>query len=134
MNKYNVVFLGQSVIKYEVPLDVHNTINSIYSENVDKLLKANNELVGKIDKEHVLFYDGLEKRENQNKQQNQSVFDIPRGEKYNILPKNVLDYFTEAVTHYLNWNKIKDYQTHLNSIWINEMKEHEYNPVHKQRS
>jgi len=130
MNKYNVVFLGQSVIKYEVPLDVHNTINNIYSENVDKLLKANNELVGKIDKEHVLFYDGPEKRENQNKQQNQSVFDIPRGEKYNVLPKNVLDYFTEAVTHYLNWNKIKDYQTHLNSIWINEMKEHEYNPVH----
>ena len=34
MNKYNVVFLGQSVIKYEVPLDVHNTINNIYSENV----------------------------------------------------------------------------------------------------
>ena len=23
-----------------------------------------------------------------------------------------------------------EYETHLNSIWVNEMKEHEYNPVH----
>jgi hypothetical protein len=32
--------------------------------------------------------------------------------------------------HYLDWNKINQYQTHLNSIWINEMKANEYNPVH----
>jgi hypothetical protein len=32
--------------------------------------------------------------------------------------------------HYLEWNKINQYQTHLNSIWINEMKANEYNPVH----
>ena len=32
--------------------------------------------------------------------------------------------------HYLDWNKIKDYNLHFNSIWVNEMKQHEYNPVH----
>ena len=32
--------------------------------------------------------------------------------------------------HYLEWNKIKDYRTHLNSMWVNQMFEHEYNPVH----
>ena len=29
-NKFNFVFLGQSVLKYEVPLSVYNTLNSIY--------------------------------------------------------------------------------------------------------
>ena len=28
------------------------------------------------------------------------------------------------------WNKIRDYKMHLNSCWVNEMREHEYNPVH----
>ena len=32
--------------------------------------------------------------------------------------------------HYLAFNKIRDYDIHLNSVWINEMKEHEYNPAH----
>ena len=35
--------------------------------------------------------------------------------------------------HYLAFNKIKDYDTHLNSIWVNEMKQHEYNPAHIHR-
>jgi hypothetical protein len=35
--------------------------------------------------------------------------------------------------HYLAFNKIKDYDLHLNSIWINEMKQHEYNPAHVHR-
>ena len=30
--------------------------------------------------------------------------------------------------HYLNFNKIKGYKKSLNSIWVNEMKQHEYNP------
>ena len=31
------------------------------------------------------------------------------------------------------FNKIRDYETHLNSIWVNEMKQHEYNPAHIHR-
>ena len=50
--------------------------------------------------------------------------------RHNELPKNVLDWFMEMFHHYLEFNHIKQYQTHLNSIWVNEMKAHEYNPVH----
>ena len=47
-----------------------------------------------------------------------------------LTSKDVLKYFMDMFRHYLNWNKIKDYELHLNSIWVNQMKEHEYNPVH----
>ena len=39
----------------------------------------------------------------------------------------------EMFKHYLNFNKIRDYDLHLNSIWVNEMKQHEYNPAHIHR-
>jgi hypothetical protein len=32
--------------------------------------------------------------------------------------------------HYLNFNHIKKYDLRLNSIWVNEMKANEYNPIH----
>ena len=49
--KFNFVFLGQSILKYQVPLDVFITINDIYEVNKNKLDKANKQLVGKIEKE-----------------------------------------------------------------------------------
>ena len=45
-----------------------------------------------------------------------------------MLPQNVTNYFMTVFKHYLAFNKIRDYETHLNSIWVNEMKQHEYNP------
>ena len=45
--KFDFVFLGQSVLKYQVPLDVFMTINHIYETNKDGLYKANQQLVGK---------------------------------------------------------------------------------------
>ena len=50
--------------------------------------------------------------------------------KHNHLPQNVLQWFHQTFNHYLQWNKVKKYQMHLNSIWVNQMFEHEYNPVH----
>jgi hypothetical protein len=32
--------------------------------------------------------------------------------------------------HYLKFNRIKGYKLHFNSVWVNQMFEHEYNPVH----
>ena len=52
---------------------------------------------------------------------------------HNLLPRNVTDYFIKIFKHYLAFNKIKDYDMHINSIWVNEMKEHEYNPAHIHR-
>ena len=112
---FNFVFLGQSVLKYEVPLDIYFTINNIYEKNFHKLKFANKALVGKIKNEHVLFYDGE---------------DESKMSKENLLPLDVLKWFEKVYKHYLDWNRTIKYKIHLNSIWVNEMKEHEYNPVH----
>ena len=112
---FKPVFLGQCIIKYEVPLDIFSSINKIYIKNYDNLARANKQLVGKIEKEHSLYYLG----EDQTKIKN-----------HNFLSTNVTDYFMQVFEHYLVFNSIKDYKTNLNSIWVNEMKQHEYNPTH----
>ena len=116
--KFNFVFLGQSILRYEVPLDIFTTINSIYQNNFDTLDPANKQLVGKIQNEHSLFYGGKDESKMKN---------------HNKLTSDVLKYFMDMFKHYLNWNKIRDYELHLNYIWVNQMKEHEYNPVHIHR-
>ena len=116
--KFDFVFLGQSILKYEVPLDIFTTINSIYQNNFDTLDPANKQLIGKIQNEHSLFYGGKDESKMKN---------------HNKLTQDVIKYFMDMFRHYLNWNKIKEYDLHLNSIWVNEMKEHEYNPVHIHR-
>ena len=116
--KFDFVFLGQSILRYEVPLDIFSTINNIYENNFDTLDPANKQLVGKIQNEHSLFYGGKDESKMKN---------------HNKLTQDVIKYFMDMFRHYLNWNKIKEYDLHLNSIWVNEMKEHEYNPVHIHR-
>ena len=116
--KFNFVFLGQSILKYEVPLDIFTTINKIYQNKFDTLEPANKQLVGKIQNEHSLFYGGKDESKMKN---------------HNKLTQDVIKYFMDMFKHYLNWNKIREYDLHLNSIWVNEMKEHEYNPVHIHR-
>ena len=116
--KFNFVFLGQSILRYEVPLDIFSTINQLYEKNRYTLNPANKQLVGKIENEHSLFYGGADESKMKN---------------HNRLTSDVIKYFMDMFRHYLNWNKIKEYDLHLNSIWVNEMKEHEYNPVHIHR-
>jgi hypothetical protein len=55
---FNFIFLGQSVLRYKVPLDVYQIINHIYESNFQNLHPANRQLVGKIQNEHSLFYNG----------------------------------------------------------------------------
>ena len=113
--KFNFIFLGQSVLRYQVPLEIFHTINLIYENKYPELKPANKQLVGKIEKEHSLFYDGV---------------NGPRMTRHNYLPKNVLMWFDSMFIHYLNWNKVREYNLHFNSVWVNQMFEHEYNPVH----
>ena len=112
---FNFVFLGQSVLRYQVPLDIYNIINHIYETKYPELKPANKQLVGKIEKEHSLFFDGPPN---------------DKMDKHNLLPQNVFRWFYEKFTHYLQWNKVVDYKMHFNSVWVNQMFEHEYNPVH----
>ena len=114
-SNFKLIFLGQSVFKYQVPLEIYHIINSIYENKYSELKPANKQLVGKIEKEHSLFYDG----ENSIKMT-----------KHNYLPKNILVWFVEKFKHYLEWNKVKGYNMHFNSVWVNQMFEHDYNPVH----
>ena len=94
---------------------VFNTINLIYEKKFRQLEPANKQLIGKIKNEHSLFFNGT---------------DSEKMTKHNLLTDDVLFWFEKAFKHYLTWNKVKKYKLHLNSIWVNEMKEHEYNPVH----
>jgi len=112
---FKVCPLGQTVLRYEVPLDVFNTINQIYETKYPTLPPANKQLVGKIEKEHSLFFGGE---------------DTDKMKQHNLLTQNVLQWFEKMFRHYLDFNKIKGYELHLNSIWINTMFQHEYNPVH----
>ena len=113
--KFNFTFLGQCIMRYETPLDIFHAINQMYEQKFNQLFPANKQLVGKIKNEHSLFYDGD---------------DEIKMKKHDHLPLNVKQWFMEMFTHYLEFNHIKQYQTHLNSIWVNEMCENEYNPVH----
>tara|TARA_B100000900_G_C20486834_1_gene677810 strand:- start:316 stop:981 length:666 start_codon:yes stop_codon:yes gene_type:complete len=113
--KHKFVFLGQSVLRYEVPYDIFRVINGIYEHNFTNLPPANKQLVGKIKNEHSIFYDGE---------------DTTKMKKHSLITFEIKRWFMSMFEHYLLFNKIRNYKTHLNSIWINEMKAHEYNPVH----
>ena len=47
---FKFIFLGQSVIRYQVPLDVYEIINHIYETKYLELKPANKQLIGKIQK------------------------------------------------------------------------------------
>ena len=112
---FKVCPLGQTVLRYQVPLDVYNIINHVYETKYPTLPRANKQLVGKIEKEHSLFFGGEDNK---------------KMTKHNLLSQNVLQWFEKVMKHYLDFNKIKEYRMHLNSVWVNQMFEHEYNPVH----
>ena len=114
-SNFKFIFLGQSVLRYQVPLDVYDILNHIYDTKYPILPPANKQLIGKIEKEHSLFFDGQ---------------DNNKMKQHNLLPDNVLQWFEKTFRHYLKWNRIKKYKAHLISIWVNQMFEHEYNPVH----
>jgi len=113
--KFDFVYLGQTVLKYEVPLEIFVGLNNIYEKRKKELPKANKQLVGKIEDEVSLFFDG------------------PPNDKihsHNFLSRDILRWFDSVFDHYLKWNKIGENKRHINSIWVNEMKAHEYNPIH----
>ncbi len=88
--KFDFVYLGQTVLKYSVPLEIFVTLNDLYEKRKKELPKANKQLVGKIQNEHSLFFDG------------------PPNNKmhpHNFLPENVKQWFYTVIKHYLDWNK-----------------------------
>ena len=113
--KFDFVYLGQTVLKYSVPLEIFVTLNDLYEKRKKELPKANKQLVGKIQDEVSLHYSGQ---------------DSEKMHQHNFLPNDILQWFDSIFNHYLAWNKIGENKRHINSIWVNEMKAHEYNPIH----
>ena len=112
---FRYVFLGQSVLRYQVPLEVFVGLNELYETNKKHLPNANKQLAGKIPDEVSLFYAG------------------PTNNKmhtHSYVSEDILKWFYSIFDHYLKWNKILDYKMDINSIWVNEMKAGDYNPIH----
>jgi hypothetical protein len=113
--KFDVVALGQFIIKYEVPLEIFVRLNELYKTNKKHLPNANKQLAGKIPDEVSLFFAG------------------PTGPKmhaHSYVSEDIMKWFYSIFDHYLKWNKIQEYTIDINSIWVNEMKAGDYNPVH----
>jgi len=113
--QFDFVFLGQSVLKYQVPLEVFVGLNDLYEAKKKHLPNANKQLAGKIPDEVSLFYAG------------------PTNKKmhtHSYVSEDILKWFYSIFDHYLKWNKIREYTMDINSIWVNEMKAGDYNPVH----
>ena len=113
--KFDFVYLGQTVLKYSVPLEIFVTLKDLYEKRKKELPKANKQLVGKIKDEVSLHYSG----ENS-----------PKMHQHNFLSQDTLKWFYSVFKHYLDWNKVVYQNMKINSIWVNEMKANEYNPVH----
>ena len=92
---FSFIFLGQSVLKYQVPFDIFHTINDIYENRRSELYPANKQLVGKIENEHSLFFGGEPNN---------------RMKPHRYLPDDIMQWFQKKFLHYLDWNKTYDYK------------------------
>ena len=112
---FESITLGQSIIKYEVPLEVFVGINELYETKKKHLPNANKQLAGKIPDEVSLFFSG------------------PTTEKmhaHSYVSEDILKRFYSIFDHYLKWTKTRRGNMNINSIWVNEMKAGDYNPAH----
>jgi len=112
---FDFIFLGQSILKYNVPLEVFVGLNELYETKKKILPNASKQLAGKIPDEVSLFYDGK---------------DSSKMHRHSFVSEDILKWFYSIFDHYLKWNKTQQYNMNINSIWVNEMKAGDYNPVH----
>ena len=84
--KFDFVYLGQTVLKYSVPLEIFVTLNDLYEKRKKELPKANKQLVGKIQDEVSLHYSGK---------------DSEKMHQHNFLPQDILQWFDYIFNHYI---------------------------------
>jgi hypothetical protein len=113
--KAEFTFLGQSILKYRVPLDIFVALNELYETKKKHLPNANKQLAGKIPDEVSLFYAGPS---------NDRMY------AHNYISQEIFKWFYSVFDNYLKWNKTQEYKMEINSVWINEMKAGDYNPIH----
>ena len=98
----NTIHLGQRILHFEVPEGLVEEINVLYESCSSYLKSYNDNLAGKIKKEHRVD---------------------------EALPESIKRYFEARFNDYLMEVKVMRF-AHPSSAWINEMVEHEYNPFH----
>ena len=49
---------------------------------------------------------------------------------HSYVSDDTLKWFYSIFDHYLKWNNTREYRMSINSIWVNEMKAGDYNPIH----
>jgi len=116
--KFSSVFLGQGIIRLQVPLEIFTNLNEIYESKKKELPDATKSLAGKIADEKSLFFNG-----------EASSTKVPS----NFLSQDIRQWFDQAFREYLTFACIKEYGMKMHSIWVNEMKAGEFNPVHVHR-
>ena len=98
----NTIHLGQRILHFEVPEGLVEEIYVLYESCSSYLKSYNDNLAGKIKKEHRVD---------------------------EALPESIKRYFEARFNDYLMEVKVMRF-AHPSSAWINEMVEHEYNPFH----
>ena len=112
---FESITLGQSIIKYEVPLEVFVGINELYETKKKHLPNDNKQLAGKIPDEVSLFFSGPNTK---------------KMHQHSYVSEDILKWFYSIFDHYLKWTKTRRGNMNINSIWVNEMKAGDYNPAH----
>ena len=102
MPSFKTIHLGQKILHFDVPKGLVEEINGIYEEKFSKLERYNSNLAGKIVKEYRMD---------------------------EVFPESIKRYFEERFNDYLVEVKVMRFARPA-SAWINEMVEHEYNPLH----
>ena len=98
----NTIHLGQKILHFDVPEGLVEEINSVNRDKFSKLERYNGNLAGKIVKEYRVD---------------------------EALPESIKRYFEDRFNDYLMEVKVMRF-AYPASAWINEMVEHEYNPMH----
>ena len=116
--KFSHIFLGQGIIRLQVPLEIFTNLNEIYESKKKELPDATKALAGKISDEKSLLYNGA---------------DTSKMMPHTFLSQDIVQWFEQAFREYLKFARIEKYGMRMNSIWVNEMKAGEFNPVHIHR-
>ena len=102
------IHLGTTILKFKVPLKFVDEINKLYDDNLQDLEPWNNKLVGRIEEEKRID---------------------------NFFDTDIKSVFESMFKIYMASNggpghDASSYSMRLSRAWINEMRAHEYNPMH----
>jgi len=112
---FTPVYTGQLIMIFATPKEIIDRMNTLYDDFTaeKKLPSANAVLVGKIKEQDYLYKND------------------DSGEEFNFIPDDIHKWIKERIHQYLDFTKSQYEGIKTNSIWVNNMKAKEYNPIHE---